>query len=148
MNFKFFDFPLYADNSDQAQKYFNHPEASFHVFLDESEWNETNKELLLKILAAMKLDIEKDVEIYGLKENVDVMIAQDLDFKSNHRFLGFGMNANRVGLQIKTIPYEIMHIRNLKVLFSHKLSDLQNNVNYKKQLWGLLQNFNFETHEK
>ncbi|MDA9774634.1 hypothetical protein N9B82_06715, partial [Saprospiraceae bacterium] len=99
--------------------------------------------LLYKILGAMKQDIAEDVNIYGLKDGENAHLAEHLDFSNNHRFLAFGLNADRLGLQMKTIPYRILQIKQLKVLFSHKLNDLQSNVNYKKQLWGLLQQFNF-----
>ena len=148
MNFKYFDFPLYLDNSDKIQPLLMNPKATFHVFLDSEEWNDANKDLLFKILAAIKLNIDEEVQIFGLPTpnrqdipNTNIHLAQDLDMTLNHRFLGFGMNAHRLGLQISTFPYEILTIRNLKILFSHKLSDLQHNVDYKKKLWSLLQKF-------
>lgn len=150
LNFKYFDFPIYLDDSDNTDAYLQNDDAIFHVFVNVSDWNQENKELLFKILQAIKLDIKQEVQIIGLpdivnnsEKSINVHISENLDFSKKHRFLAFGLNANRLGLQIKTIPYKIIEISNLKILFSHKLSDLQKNVSYKKQLWGLLQKFNF-----
>ncbi len=144
MNFKYFDFPIYHDQTSKIERYLDQSEAHFHVFVNATDWNDANKNLLYKILAAMKLDISNEVRIFGLKDGQNAHIAEHLDFDKSHRFLSFGLNANRLGLQIKTLPYKIIHIRNLKILFSHKLQDLQTNIQYKKQLWGLLQKFNFD----
>lgn len=144
MNFKYFDFPIYHDHTTEISPYLENSEATFHVFVNTSDWNESNKNLLYKILAAMKLNLEKDVQIFGLNADQSAHVAESLDFANNHRFLAFGLNANRLGLQIKTLPYNIITIRKLKILFSHKLEDLQSNVNFKKQLWGLLQQFRFD----
>ena len=143
MNFKYFDFPIYHDQTTDISQYLSNKNGAFHVFVHSSDWNDANKDLLYKILGAMKQDIAEDVNIYGLKDGENAHLAEHLDFSNNHRFLAFGLNADRLGLQMKTIPYRILQVKQLKVLFSHKLNDLQSNVNYKKQLWGLLQQFNF-----
>jgi len=143
LNFKYFDFSIYHDQTTEIERYLENKTAVFHVFVHVSDWNTENKHLLFKILEAIKLDIKQEVQILGLKEEQKAHIAEHLDFNKNHRFLAFGLNADKLGLQIKTIPYKIIKIKSLKVLFSHKLSDLQSNISYKKQLWGLLQQFNF-----
>ena len=144
MNFKYFDFPLYLDKSDKIRRFLENSHATFSVFVDVEDFTPDNKVLLFKILEAIQLDIKHEVQIFGLRSDERMHLAQNLDLGQNHRFLGFGMNAERMGLQCKTIPYEIMHVRSLKVLFAHKLSDLQGNVDYKKQLWGLLKQFNHD----
>ena len=134
---------MYPDSTDQVEKLLDNDSAVFHVFVQVEDWNEENKDLLYKILAAIKLDIEKEVRIYGLRQKESAHIGPLLDFKAKHRFLAFGLNADRMGLQMKTIPYQIMTVRDLKILFSHTLTQLQGNVEFKKKLWGLLQQFNF-----
>ena len=142
MNFKYLDFPFYEDKTDKIQKVLEPTNCIFYVFVHHSDWSQENKELLFKILLAIKLNIKEEVQIFRLKDGQNAHVSADLDFNNNNiRFLAFGLNANRIGLQMKTIPYSIIEIKKLKILFSHKLTDLQANVNYKKQLWGLLQKF-------
>jgi len=141
LNFKYFDFPLYEDKTDKIQKVLEPSNCIFYVFVHHSDWSQENKELLFKILTAIKLDIKQEVQIYRLKDGQNAHVSAGLNIDQNIRFLAFGLNANRIGLQMKTIPYKIIDIKKLKILFSHRLSDLQSNVQYKKQLWALLQKF-------
>lgn len=140
MNFKYFDFPIYVDKTSDIQKILDTTESVFRVFLHKSDWNPPNEELLYKILHALKLNIEKDVQILVLEQGQNAHISSIINDNEIQKFLAFGLNANRIGLQIKTLPYKVISVKNFKILFSHKLEDLQKNVNYKKLLWAQLQN--------
>jgi len=140
LNFKYFDFPIYVDKTSDIEKILETKESVFRVFLHKSDWNPPNEELLYKILHALKLNIEKDVQILVLEQGQNAHISSNISNTEGQKFLAFGLNANRIGLQIKTLPYKVISIKNFKILFSHKLEDLQKNVNYKKLLWAQLQN--------
>ena len=142
MSNKYFSIPLYVDNTDAIEKLGTSENIRVYVFLKKEDYTEENKALLTKILQAIKLDIDKDVQLLLLKTDEDAYIIDNLNLEEENLFIAFGLNAKRLGLQSRTIPYKWMKFDNLKVLFSHTITDLQKNVNFKKQLWSLLQQRN------
>jgi len=139
---KYFSIPVYIDKTDEVTKIGDSTDIRVFVFVKEEDFTADNKTLLTKILQAIKLDINKDVQILLLKSGQNAYIIDKMNLEEQNLFIAFGLNAKRLGLQTRTIPYKWMAFDNLKVLFSHTISDLQTNVNNKKQLWGLLQELN------
>lgn len=139
MSNKYFSIPLYVDNTHLIERIGTNNSVKVFVFLKKEDFTQENEILLSKILQAINLNIDKDVQVLLLKPGQDAYIMDELDLSEENLFIGFGLNAKRLGLQCRTIPYKWMKLGNIKVLFSHTMSDLQSNVNFKKQLWTLLQ---------
>lgn len=139
MSNKYFSIPLYVDNTHLIERIGPNNRVKVFVFLKKEDFTQENEALLSKILQAINLDIKKDVQVLLLKPGQDAYIIDELDLSVENLFIGFGLNAKRIGLQCRTIPYKWMTLGKIKVLFSHTMNDLQSNVNFKKQLWALLQ---------
>ena len=138
MNFKYFNFPIYKDSTDNIQTLLNNSNSNFHVFVRAEDWNETNQDLLKKILGAIELDIKKELEIYILKEGQEIHLSGQLNRNQDHKYLVFGINLSRIGLQVKTTVYKILEIGFIKILVAHSLTELEKNISFKKQLWAEL----------
>lgn len=137
----YFSIPIYIDKTADIEQILPAEKSSIFIFVKKEDYTPENSSLLRKILHAIQLDMDRDVHLFLLKADQNAYVFDRLDIEGDVTFLAFGLNAKRLGLQTKTIPYKWMTLDTLQILFSHTLSDLQKNVNYKKQLWGLLQQF-------
>ncbi len=117
-------------------------DAKVFLFIKKEEWNLENENLLKKIMSAVKINLETDTNLLLLEAHQDAYVSDELNPQSNQYFFAFGLNAKRLGIQTRTLPYKWMQIDHLHILFSHTLTDLQKNVNYKKQLWAVLKEMN------
>lgn len=139
MSESYFSIPIYTDNTKRIERVYDNDKSNVFVFLKKRDYSPENKDLLKKILAAVQVNLEENVKLLLLNPDDDAYVVDEMDFSVKNHFFAFGLNAKRLGLQSKTIPYKWMKLDNLSILFSHTLTDLQKNVSYKKRLWGELQ---------
>jgi DNA polymerase III psi subunit len=99
--------------------------------------NPTDSELLGKILGAVKLDLQL-VDVIELDKNQDINLSQIFTQKSVNQLIIFGIDLSKVGIDIKLTPYQILENQGIKFIYSHSLTDIQNDIPKKKALWGSL----------
>lgn len=141
MSESYFSFPVYVDKTHEVELKGSSSETSVFVFVKKHDFSPENEALLRKILKAIKLDFDTEVKAFLLEEGQDVFVFENFNPSGDVHFLAFGLNAKRLGIQTRTIPYKWMRFDKLSILFSHSLADLQKNVENKKKLWALLQQF-------
>jgi DNA polymerase III psi subunit len=139
----YFSIPIYADKTNKIERLHQSDKVNVFVFLKKIDFNSENKNLLQKILSAVKINLENDTQVLLLEDNQDAFVIDELDLSFDNYFFAFGLNAKRIGLQSKTVPYKLMAFDKLNVLYSHTLTDLQSNIAYKKQLWGVLKEISY-----
>ncbi len=138
MSKDFFTIPVYTDKMDQIQRLNKTNEVVHFVFLKAEDYSQENADLLRKILSAVQLDVQASVQVFLLKDEEHVFLMEELDLSKANYFFAFGLNAKRIGLQCRTIPYKWMSFSTLNVLFSHALTDLYKSNDLKKKLWSCL----------
>ncbi len=143
MSKSYFSIPIYADKTNKIERLHQSDKVNVFVFLKKIDFNSENKNLLQKILSAVKINLENDTQVLLLEDNQDAFVIDELDLSFDNYFFAFGLNAKRIGLQSKTVPYKLMAFDKLNVLYSHTLTDLQSNIAYKKQLWGVLKEISY-----
>jgi|GEM_PF-2157510 len=99
--------------------------------------NPAASELLVKILGAVKLDLQS-VDIVELSKNKDLDLSQIFNQKSVNQVITFGINLSELKLDLFLSPYQMFEKQGIKFIFSDSLSDIQNDIPKKKALWGSL----------
>jgi hypothetical protein len=101
----------------------------FAVIVSSGEELNRYKDLLGKILGAIKLDITK-VDVYN-----STALGEDALSKSDHKyFISFGINPSAY----QQVFNQVTKKGNSSFLFSNSLSDLDKDIEMKKALWRAL----------
>lgn len=96
-------------------------------------------EMFHKMMAAIHIDIDKDVAIIRLEDSAEVLESVNWISKSmNQHVLVFGLSPAQIGLNINHLPYRPMRLYNSSILFCHTLEAIHFDVNLKKRLWKAL----------
>lgn len=101
-----------------------------------NEMSTSDKDLLYKILGAVKLNEE-----YFTTLSMDDMphaLLSHLRGTACKKLIVFGGRPTDLQLQVKTAPYKAFHINGVEILFAHSLADVAVNGEYKKALWNAL----------
>jgi DNA polymerase III psi subunit len=101
------------------------------------ELNQTDSELLEKILGAVQLNLQ-NVEVIEMNQNKGLNLEHIFTQKSANQLISFGVMMSEVNLMLRLTPYQILETKGVKFLSGVSLTDLQNDVPKKKQLWGAL----------
>jgi DNA polymerase III psi subunit len=99
--------------------------------------NPTDSELLSKILTAVQLDLNS-VDVIELDKTKDLNLSQIFAQNSVNQLITFGIDLQKVSLDVKLTPYQILEKQGIKFIYSDSLSAIQNDVPKKKALWGSL----------
>jgi DNA polymerase III psi subunit len=101
------------------------------------ELNPADSELLEKILGAVQLNLQ-NVEVIEMSKNKGLNLEHIFTQKSVNQLISFGVMMSEVNLMLRLTPYQILETKGVKFLSGVSLTDLQNDVPKKKQLWGAL----------
>ena len=142
MNNSFYDFTAYNISDSENIRAVVSGDNARHIligFLDEQR--DELETFLKKIIAAAKIDIEKDCLILrGDAENVSLPSFAQLKSKSKiKKLVLFGINGKDLGFNIETHLYIPFAFNNCQFLFADKLSVIENSQERKKALWSGLQ---------
>ena len=77
-------------------------------------------------------------DIIELAKNKDVDLSQIFIQNSVNQLITFGIDLSELKLNISLSPYQILEKQAIKFIYSDSLSDIQNDIPKKKQLWGSL----------
>ncbi len=138
----FHTFNLIAQ-SIQANEQLSHP--TNHLFkvmvvLKAQEDKSLLDGLLAKILAAIHIDISKDVCLVKTAEPYHpINIINTIKDLNIDKVICFGVQPKDVALNFTNALYQPMHVGGLTFVFADTLSTLNKDANKKKALWGNLQ---------
>lgn len=132
LDFLDFDiYPLVSNEAYKLEKYNKQPIIIVTESLEEEELS-----FLEKIMSAVGKKISEDIFLIHKK---DILYKDIKRYSSFDVLLIFGLAPKQIGLHINAIPYKISLFQEKKILFVDKLATIENNDNYKKQLWSQLQ---------
>ena len=130
----FFDFEIYS-GLNYAENPHCEEQKSIAVLMKNA--SEADLLFLSKILAAVKLDIDKDILL--INSSSLPAFNQFKKVPSIDKLLVFGILPAEIGLHFKVKPYSLIDFNNFSFLFVHALKDISEDVNKKKMLWQQLQ---------
>ena len=114
----------------------------FLVLVDDKthkELNTPHKEMLMKIMAAKKLEL-RDLAILNLAQYPGTNFEQLKDFFSCNRIILFGMNPGDIGLPAMGANQPGKH-QNVKVLATFGLEEMSTNTDKKREFWNVMKDF-------
>jgi len=107
------------------------------VVLAAADFTEESKELLFKILSAVKCG-QSNTEIIQLEDNESINILQTQTDTCVEHVIVFGLPPKQLSLAIDVTYYQPLIFTNFSTVFSKSLSELMTHPDHKKALWGAL----------
>jgi len=107
------------------------------IVTDVKDYKPESEVVLKAIIKAIKKDFEKDVLVLVLESGQSVSLSAQLQKFTDLIF--FGVNPNRVNLNINAKMYKIFSFEKQILFISHPLTAIAKDVEKKKILWSLLQ---------
>lgn len=108
------------------------------VVLPESDWTDQTKDLLLKMLKAVKLE-DSQFQIIQIPEASSVKSETLIHLSSGCKILAFGLTPTDLHMNIRAALYEMTPLEQASFVFSDSLSTLIQKPGLKKPLWTALQ---------
>ncbi len=105
------------------------------VILKKSDNDVINRQLLEKIMAALKFSLVDDCHLYEVEEDLHLSNV----IKGYQKIIVFGLEPKSIGLNMPYHPYKINQLEDRKLLFSHTLGELKIDDKKKGILWKSLQ---------
>ncbi len=93
---------------------------------------------LTKIVAAVDLDIEKDVGLLILTNNDGFSFSKIVGKMTIETAIFFDVSPRRAGLNINYIKYQWLFIQNRHLLFADDLATIQDSKDLRMALWNAL----------
>ena len=103
------------------------------------ELNTPHKEMLMKIMAAKKLEL-RDLAILNLAKYPDSDFGQLKDFFSCNRIALFGIDPQKIGLPGMGANQPAKHL-DVKVLATFGLEEMSSNTDKKREFWNVMKDF-------
>lgn len=101
--------------------------------------NTPHKEMLMKIMAAKKLEL-RDLAILNLAKYPDSNFSDLKDFFSCNRLTLFGIDPQRIGLPAIGANQPAKHM-DVKVLTTFGLEEMSSNTDKKREFWNVMKDF-------
>jgi len=108
------------------------------VVLNVSDWTDQTKELLLKMLKAVKLN-DNQFQIIPVSSDKSISSESLISLSENCKILVFGLTPKDIHMNIKAVLYQTTKLEGASILFSDSLSTLIQKPELKKPLWTALQ---------
>jgi len=97
-----------------------------------------NRKTLSQILNAIKYNLE-DSCLLALENDQFISINSYVHQYAIQKVISFGISPTDIGLQINASAYSLIEMESLKLVFSHKISDLNGDKQKKIKLWNTIQ---------
>ncbi|WP_411273777.1 hypothetical protein [Daejeonella sp.] len=114
----------------------------FLILVDDKthkELNTPHKEMLMKIMAAKKLEL-RDLAILNLAQYPGTNFGQLKDFFSCNRIILFGINPGDIGLPAMGANHPGKHL-DVNVLATFGLEEMSSNTDKKREFWNVMKDF-------
>ncbi len=135
--FDFSIFPILEPQSIQQRIVGRNHQKLMVVYTIESNPNE-DLSFLKKIMSAVKIDLENDVQLLGLTNLERLSCSNISSFKSVEKLVVFGKSPLDLGIRIKTTPYQSISLDEKVFLFSESLAKVAADKGKKGLLWNAL----------
>lgn len=114
------------------------------IVLHEEPLNDQAKDLLEKILGAIKVDLSKEVFMLQLSKTNHVHLGRLLREGDIHLVLNFGCQSKQLKLNVEDIKYQVLHLGATKYIHSDPIDALEKNKQLKMLLWNGLKTCAFK----
>ncbi len=111
--------------------------ASIYIILRHSDYGE-HQDLLLNILKAIKIDVDKDVMLLLLDDGEACPLHYHITKKTKY-VLSFGLGIKDIGLNASFVANHFYKTETYAIMLTHGLSKLDSDTSKKKALWLALQ---------
>jgi len=98
--------------------------------------NDSNQSLLEKITTYLSTIGQNNIERLALTSTQAIPFNIIIKQKNASIVLCFGLKPSDLHLNIKLLPYQPLFIHKYTIVFSHSLSDLNDNQGHKRNLWS------------
>ena len=98
------------------------------------------KKLLTKILASVKVDIEKDILVFALSSKTPFSLIHLAEKENCDKIIVFGVNLPQLGIHRLISKYQLTKMNHLSLILSDSFKDLEADVSKKLKfaLWNAL----------
>ncbi len=114
------------------------------IVVHEEPLNDPAKDLLEKILGAIKVDLSKEVFMLHLGKTKHVHLGRLLREGNIHLVINFGCQSKQLKLNIEEIKYKVLHLGATKYIYSDPIDALDKNKQLKMLLWNGLKTCAFK----
>lgn len=114
------------------------------IVVHEEPLNDQAKDLLEKILGAIKVDLSKEVFMLHLGKTKHVHLGSLLRADNIHLVLNFGCPSKQLKLNIEDKKYQVLHLGATKYIYSDPIEALEKNKQLKMLLWNGLKTCAFK----
>ena len=97
------------------------------------------RELLSKILTAVRYDLEKDALLLEQEAHLPLNLPRIFRSKTIERIIVFGLAPAQLGLSIDIVHYRPLVFLERQFLFAHSLPEIASDKTLKSALWKALQ---------
>ena len=114
----------------------------FLILVDDKthrELNTPHKEMLMKIMAAKKLEL-RDLAILNVAQYPELKFEQLKDFFSCNKIILFGIDPQKIGLPPLGANRPGKHLE-VKVLATFGLEEMISNTDNKREFWNVMKDF-------
>ena len=132
---KFLDFKLFVlpETEKTAEDYKTY---TLFILVYKKDYDEAARELLKKIIGAMKLDFEQEVLVKELEDGVRI----DYNGIQTKTLVSFDVSMKKAGIHYPLQKYELLEYNNGQFLLVDSLSKIAADKNLKGMLWNVLKN--------
>ncbi len=110
------------------------PDKRILILVKKNDSKPENIDLVKNILKSIGLSIDQ-VQLEILESNI--LLGDSL--RIFDKVIAFGMGPDYVSINSNYKPYALLNYEQTQIIFAHPLSDVAQNVEYKKALWQSLQ---------
>lgn len=134
-------YKITADNEDDQKivKMEGDAKNELLVIVKGSDLTEESRKTLSQMLNAIKYNFEDSCMI-NLDDNQSISINGWIKKYNIKKVLCFGIAPKIIGLQIAASAYRMIEMEELRLIFSHSITDLNADKQKKIKLWNVIQN--------
>lgn len=115
---------LFEDAAEVAARCVGENTKQTFIVFQQDERVEELLQFLTKILAAVQLDLQKDVKLLAVEPQEQFSFIQLSKIFEIQKLLSFGISPNRMGINFQTIPYTISKHENRSFIFADDLKKI------------------------
>lgn len=132
---KFLDFKLFVLPETEKSVETNEIHALF-ILVRQEDYDESNRELLKKIIGAMKLDFEKEVFVKVIEEGERI----NYNTIRSKALISFEVPMKHAGIHYPLKKYQLLEYNEGQFLLADSLNAIATDRNLKGMLWNVLKN--------
>lgn len=132
-DFTIYDIPESNVGNIYGDKIIENPNITILMIKD--EYTEQMAEFLSKIIGSIGYDLDSDCQIRTFNKNEIINLAEIHNIDNSKNIFSFGINKNQFQIQADAKSQQWIYFNTFSLLISRDLSELNKNVNLKREFW-------------